>query len=232
VLQGHSGYYNRITDYSKIEIDPILIMVDSVSHDTLTIKGHQLEAWGGDERFIATDNVLIIKNNMKAICQKANYSADTELLKLEGFPIVWQNNQEMKGNTILIQLEGVNFSGGEILGKGEIITIDSTREDILRGQHIEIIASNDTVRQLIVSDQASSIYHVKDQESGEEGINSVSGDQILIFFIQGELERVKVTSQPGQSNGIYKPDLNTTGTEKNDRSGLVEKGKKKIARCP
>jgi len=232
VLKGHSGYYNRITDFSKIEIDPILVMVDSVSNDTLTIRGLHLEAWGENERFMATDSVLIEKNDMKAVCQKANYSADTEILKLDGFPIVWQNNQEMKGDTILIQLEGVNFSGGEIIGKGEIISIDSTGKDILKGQHIDIIASNDTIRQMILSDQASSIYHVKDQESGEEGVNSVSGDRIIIFFTQGELERVKVTSQPGQSSGIYKPDLSINSTGKMEKTVTSEKRKANVDRRP
>ena len=111
----------------------------------------------------------------------------------------------MTGDSIDIQLNGVDFGGGVIRGRAEVLTVDSTREDRLRGQTIELIASQDTMRKIIVSVQASSLYHIKDQETGEEGINSVEGDRIEMTFEQGELERIKVTSLPGQSSGIYKP---------------------------
>lgn len=204
-LLGHVGSYDRISDYSKIEVDPILVMIDSLSGDTLTVRGLVMEAWGQTQRFLATDSVMIEKKELKAICRKALYDSQAEKLYLRLSPVVWQNEQRMSGDSIDIQLNGVDFGGGVIRGRAEVLTVDSTREDRLKGQIIELIASQDTMRKIIVSAQASSLYHIKDQETGEEGINSVEGDRIEMTFEQGELERIKVTSLPGQSSGIYKP---------------------------
>jgi lipopolysaccharide export system protein LptA len=215
-LRGHRGYYDRISDYTKIEVNPVLIMVDSVSNDTMTVKGLLLEAWGANQRFVATDSVQIKKKDMKAICGRAEYSLNLKTLELNGSPIVWQHDHRMKGDTILVRLKGVKFEGGHINGKGEIVTIDSTKEDILKGQIIEITASSDTIRKVTVMKQASSIYHIMDQDSGEEGVNSISGDHIVIDFEKGKINRVKVTSEPGQSSGVYKPDFSNENNRQSD----------------
>jgi lipopolysaccharide export system protein LptA len=205
ILQGQIGSYDRISDYSRIEENAVLVMIDSVSNDTMTVKGLTMEAWGEDQRFLTTGSVLIEKRDMRAICQRALYDSGCEKLFLRESPVVWQKEQRMSGDSIDVQLEGVNFSGGLIQGRGEVLSIDSTKEDLLKGQIIEMIASGDTLRKIIVSHQASSIYHIIDQETGEEGVNSVNGDKIVMDFKKGELARVKVTSLPGQSSGIYKP---------------------------
>jgi hypothetical protein len=45
---------------------------------------------------------------------------------------------------------------------------------------------------------------VYNEETGEEGVNSVTGDRLVMTFESDRLEHVLVESNPGQCTGVYK----------------------------
>lgn len=207
-LEGERVVYDRGSDYGIVEGRPQLVKVDSSSGERMVVNGLKIESWGGEQRVLVSDSVRIEKDDWKAVCQSAEYHSEEELLFLEQTPVVWYRDQEMRGDTIDIQLKGVQFREGVIRGKAQIVSRDSTFEDILKGQHITIEAyytNEDTIQKVIVKGQASSLYHIFDEEEKEQGINSVTGDRIVLTFIGDHLERVKVESDPGQSTGIFTP---------------------------
>ena len=203
VLNGTEAEYDKEADYGKIFGFPRLVRTDSLSNERLIVDGLTMEVWGADERVVITDSVEIEKGDMTAFRRKAEYRPGDDLLILEDGPMVHHRYQTMRGDRIDVLLEGIAFKGGILRGHGEIVSKDSLYEDILTGEIITIEASEDTIRTIVVDGQATSVYHVQDEESGEEGKNTVTGDRIVLDFDGEQLVRVHVQSDPGQCTGVY-----------------------------
>lgn len=219
-LKGERIVYDRESDYGIVEGQPQLVKVDSSSGERMVVNGIKIESWGGEQRVLVSDSVRIEKDDWRAVCQSAEYHSEEDLLFLEETPVVWYRDQEMRGDSIDIRLKEVEFQEGVIRGNAQIVSGDSTFEDVLKGQEITIEAyytSEDTIQKVIVRGQASSLYHIFDEEEKEQGVNSVTGDRIVLTFIGDHLERVKVESDPGHSTGIFTP------KEKEKHVGAEEK---------
>jgi len=218
-IKGYEAIFDRALDYGMIQGNPQLTMEDTTSGENMVVHGVKIEAWGEDQRVVVTDSVRIEKGELRAVCQMAEYRANDDLLVLERTPTVWHRDQEMIGNRIDIQLDDLQFRGGVIQGEAEIISRDSTYEDLLKGQRITVEVDQDTIRKVVVDGQASSFYHIFEEgenERIEQGVNSVTGDRIILTFEGGRLERVKVESDPGQCMGTFTP--------KEEEGKIKEKG--------
>ena len=207
-LEGDSAFYDRTRDYGFVEGRPRLAKKDSVSKELMIVQGLKIEAWGENQRVIVTDSVRIEKGDLIASCRQAEYRTEEDALILLEMPVVWHRDQQMRGDRIDIQLEELDFRGGLIEGNAEIISKDSTYEDVLKGRQITVEASRDTIRKVVIEGQASSVYHVFDedqQERQEQGINTVTGDRLVLTFDGDRLDRVNVESNPAQSTGTFIP---------------------------
>ncbi len=207
-LEGDSAFYDRSRDYGFVEGRPRLVKKDSVSEEQMIVQGLKIEAWGEDQRVVVTDSVRIEKGDLNASCRLAEYRTEEDVLILQEMPFVWHRDQHMRGDRIDILLDELDFKGSVIQGNAEIISKDSTYEDILKGRQITIEASRDTIRKVVIEGQASSVYHVFDEEQEErqeQGINTVTGDRLILTFDGDRLDRVNVESTPAQSTGTYRP---------------------------
>ena len=207
-IKGYEAIFDRVKDYGMITGNPQLTMEDTTSGENMVVHGIKIEAWEEDRRVVVTDSVRIEKGDLIAVCQRAEYRPDDDLLILEKTPMVWHRDQEMVGNRIDIQLDDLQFRGGIIQGDAEIISRDSTYQDILKGQRITVEVDQDTIRKVVVDGQASSLYHIfeeGDDERVEQGVNSVTGDRIILTFAGDQLVRVIVESDPGQCMGTFTP---------------------------
>ncbi len=217
-VKGRKAYYDRKKDYGYVEGDPQLTKADSTSGELFVIDGLKIEAWGSENRAVVTDSVRITKGDLTAHCMHADYRPDEHILYMNGNPIIWHRDFKMQGDSIDVTLNDTQFTGGLIRGKARIVSKDSTHEDVLTGNHITISVDQDTIRNILVEGQASSVYNIRPEEkdnSTDEGVNSVTGDRIVLIFKDEKLSRVRVLSEPGQCMGTYKPknDMSETKTE-------------------
>jgi lipopolysaccharide export system protein LptA len=207
-LHGEEAFYDREADYARIVGIPRLVKVDSASGERMVVDGLKMEIWGDAQRILLTDSVRIEKGDLKATCRTAEYRAADSLLVLYEKPVVWYREQVMRGDTIGVRLDGIQFTGSTLWGHAQIISADSTLRDELKGRRILIEAyytEQDTIRKIFVEGQASSLYHVDIEEENERGVNAVTGDRIIITIRGDQFERVEVESSPGQCTGMYTP---------------------------
>lgn len=208
-VQGDTAVYDRKRDYGIVRGNPMLTRQDSVSGDTMVVRGLTIEAWGDDQRAVVTDSVRIEKGDLSAVCQRAEYRSKGDSLILEKLPVVWHRGHEMRGERIDILLDGIRFQGGIIQGRAEVVSTDSLARDVLKGREIHVEVRRDTIRRVVVDGQASSLYHVFEEDRKgrtEQGMNTVTGDRIELFFDGDRLDRVVVKSDPAKCSGTYKPD--------------------------
>ncbi|MBN2031617.1 hypothetical protein JW824_15405 [bacterium] len=217
-LTGDCAEYNRRLDYGLVEGHPQLVGVDSTSGEQITVTGLKMEAWGEEQRVLVSDSVQIKKGDLTATCQSADYRSDADLLVMINEPVLWYREQEMRGNTIQVRFDRFRFQGGQIYGDATVVSMDSLFQDLLKGETITIVASDDTIHSVIVEEQASSIYHIFNEQDEYQGMNSVTGDRIVLMLHDDRIEKITVESDPGLSTGTYIPNAPPEKTESENRT--------------
>ena len=112
-----------------------------------------------------------------------SYGVEVKLIRSHRLPEIWADPDQLKEVLANLLVNAV-----EVMVNGGIITIREEEGD---------------TRVIFVEGQATSLYHLTDP--GQEGVNQLTGDRIVLEFVGGELRRVQVTSDPGKCTGKYIP---------------------------
>ena len=203
--------YDREKDYGLLLKDPVFVKLDTTETENITIRGDTMQVWGDSLHVLINGDVRIQKGDITATCMQAEYWSDTDQLILTKLPVVYYDEQQMQGDSVCVELDGTRFKGVELIGKSEIRSTDSTSTNIdrLQGRQISMSDIEDSVRTIIIEGQAISEYNVTEEttDSGSEtGFNKVTGDRIILTFINKKIKRVRVESDPGLCTGEFTPD--------------------------
>ena len=141
--------------------------------------------------FEAFRNVRIFSDSLQAVCDSMFYSFKDSVFRLYDDPVVWSNENQVTGDTILLftknkkadKLQVFKNSFIASLIKPEIFNqVKSTRMDAYF-----IDGNIDSVR---ARGSAECVYYIQDDDSAFTGINQSSAELMDIYFKDRELQRV------------------------------------------
>ena len=141
--------------------------------------------------FEAFRNVRIFSDSLQAVCDSMFYSFKDSVFRLYNDPVVWSNENQVTGDTILLftknkkadKLQVFRNSFIASLVKPEIFNqVKSTRMDAYF-----IDGNIDSVR---ARGSAECVYYIQDDDSAFTGINQSSSELMDIYFKERELQRV------------------------------------------
>jgi len=174
--------------------------VDSVKKDT--VKGkvvvNQKAAATRDSTnryFEAFRNVRVFSDSVQAVSDSLFYSFRDSTFQLYYDPVVWNNKNQMTGDTILLYTKNKKADRIRVFENSFLVSeldpgvynqIQSTRMD---GYFKE--GAIDSVR---ARGSAESIYYIQDDDSAYTNVNQTSSDVIDIYFTAGELNKVVLRS--------------------------------------
>jgi len=92
--------------------------------------------------------------------------------------LVRPRNGQITGDRIDIQLDGIDFKGGVVRGKAEVHIGGFPDEGCAEGTENHDRSKPGYDRRVFVEGQAGERLHVLDEESGEKGVNTVTGDRM------------------------------------------------------
>jgi hypothetical protein len=119
-------------------------------------------------------------------------------------PVAWQEQNEMTGAVINLELDSLEIKDIFIHQKAHLKSLAdsvSTKYNHLRGKSIQVSLLDRRPYRITARNNASSVYYLKDEEN-DQGINSASSDSIIIFFEQGEVDSIAII---GGVEGIFYP---------------------------
>ncbi len=221
----YSGYFENYDSakYSIIKNNPKLVQIDTSSTgeiDTLIVVGRFMESYRDTNvsMFSATDSVMIVRGNLSAICGDVFYYDKKDIIILWRKPIVWYEDNQVSGDSIVVKLKDRRIDEVYIYGSAFAIEpADSSypeRFNQLKGKMIRIKFSENKIEEVYVEKNAMSLYYIfETTESGEKkanGVNYVSGDTVWIKFKDGKMNRIKVV---GGIEGVYYPEELVNGRE-------------------
>jgi hypothetical protein len=146
------------------------------------------------------------RGELSARCGKGVFLPDNNRIQLSKQPYIWQEGQQISGDSIQIVLEKRALRSVFVRGHAMLLSrADSARRDRfnqLSGRQLTMYFSEGKIQRVDVERNATSLYYLYD-DAKPNGLNKSSGDRIFIEFTSGNVERTKVV---GGVQGQYLPE--------------------------
>ncbi len=208
IITGGYGEHFNTLKHSFIEQQPILTQIESPlspNPDTLIIKSLRMDAFRHPEdslqRIVMNDSVRIWRASLTAKAKDAVYYLKQNHIVLTGDPLIWYDNSQVSGDSIIIRLKETTENKNQIdkifiYDRAFLCSADSSSEtkfDQLSGKNMIMTFNPDSkLERTDVYREARSLYHLYDKEA-PSGANRSSGDEINILFKSNKVHRIKIT---------------------------------------
>ena len=215
LLNGGYGIYNEktnkgfmvdratIIDFSSADsmfITSDTIYYDASKEDNTHIKAYyKVQSWHVD---------------FQSLCDSLFYNSKDSTAQMFGTPILWNENNQITGESIKMYTKNETINKVEIIGSAFIYSKEDTLAiNQVSGKHITAYLADGKISKADVSGNALSIYFVEeDNESASEdtpteyvGINRAESSELHLYF--GKKNQIKKIVMTPSSNGVmYTPD--------------------------
>lgn len=220
-IKGNHFENFRRVHYSKMTEHPVYIQVDTAGghKDTLVVTSRVMESYQDSvERLIATDSVKLIRPELQSESGHAVFLTKLDSVVLRRSPFIWyttdsgQHNQ-LSGDSIFLHLVKRKLDRVYVRGRARAISeVDSVypkRFNQMTGQEIVMNFNENKILWIHVNVTATSLYYLFDGRK-PNGVNKISGDQVRITFLNGRIDKLKVTNSV---EGQYYPERLVMGHE-------------------
>jgi len=162
----------------------------------------------GDILFKAIDSVKIIRGQLNAKCQRADYYIDRGIIYLSGDPHAEWDLNEMISDTMIIFIDEETNQPQKfnLIDHAEVFSpLDSTRkrENYLSGRNIIAHFRDGEINWIEAIDNATSNYYIENEEESNSGMNHASADTIRMYLKEQEIDSVAII---GGIEGTYNPE--------------------------
>ena len=166
---------------------------DSIHKDTLkgtrTISANSKDST--NRYFEAYRNVRIFNDSLQAVCDSMFYSAKDSIFRLFQNPVVWTQDNQLTGDTILLYTKNKKpdkvqaFENGFMINKLDPEAFNQIKSTRIDGWFVD--GNIDSVR---AKGFAECIYYIQDEDSAYTGVNESRSDMMDIYFENKQLDRV------------------------------------------
>lgn len=221
----------REKNYSIIDVNPLLLQVDTtyatnsdsvkeMKLDTLFIKSRVMESFRDSvERFIATDNVLILKNEFASRNDLTLYYKDKNVIITNKInddarqPIIWDGNSQLTGDSIKIFLDGNQIKQLNVNNLAFMMSQNENyddRYDQTSSDSVKIYFNDNNISEADFFGNVYSIYYLYEGET-KNGLTKSNSVRAKVLFENNEVSEVKLYVNPASE---YYPEKEVTGNEK------------------
>lgn len=144
-----------------------------------------------DRYFEAFRNVRIFSDSLQAVCDSMFYSFKDSVFRLFDDPVVWSNENQITGDTILL------FTKNKKADRMQVFKNSFVASQVKPGVFNQVKSSRmdayfidgaiDSVR---ARGSAECIYYIQDEDSAFTGINQSNAEIMDVYFKEKELQRV------------------------------------------
>jgi lipopolysaccharide export system protein LptA len=196
-LHGHYGYYKEDGDIGLITDSAM--MVEYSQTDTTYIHGDTIYSYaqGEEEKMtLAYHNVRLYHNDFQAVCDSLTFFSGDSILHLMQMPIIWNNNQQITGDTIHLYPKDGSIERMHVIDNAIMIQEEDTiHYNQVSGKEILAHIKEQELDYVDISGNVESIFYPTDQ-GDLIGLNTIKSSYMTIYFKEGQLERFNVFPSP------------------------------------
>jgi len=242
-ITGISAVFNDSTGNGVITGYPVLIREDKggsfiriTCDDTLEVdrQNRVIRLW---------QNVVVTKDSLRVVANRAIYDDSLEVVSLYGKPVAQhvffhrpedaiseiKASSTVSGDSMWVYLKDRQVSCVEVVGSAHATTVstDSTGgvydESIIDSASMRLSMADDRISLITARGTAASYYHKAQREDNQMFVNEAAGDTLYFFFSEGKISQLRITGAGGSgARGKYYEFKPVTASTLKDSTGKSE----------
>ena len=210
MLTGDYCYYNELTKYAFATKKAVV--VDYSQGDSLFMHADTLQMYtyylNTDSMFRETrayHKVRMYRADVQGVCDSLVFSSKDSCLTMYYDPILWNNNQQLLGEKIMIYMNDSTIDWAHIQNQAlSVEQLDSTSYNQVTGKEMKAWFQGGEMRKVDVSGSVRLVYYPMESDSTLIGMN-VSETSLLNMFLENRKMKKMIMSP--KSNGTLYPML-------------------------
>lgn len=197
-LEGQYGFYNERTEYAFAtdsarfleysQGDTLFLHADTMQMVTIDSTYREVKAFYG-VRFYRTD--------LQGVCDSMQFNTKDSVLYLYTDPIVWNEQYQLNGDTIVIHLNDTTIDHVHVQQFAFAIQqIDSTAFNQLKGKDLKAFFNGQVVERIEVAGNAESIFFPLEKDGSMVGMNQTQSGFLTIWLKDNKLDKLKIWPTP------------------------------------
>ena len=168
-----------IQDSTKVDTLKGVVVVDSNKKDST------------NRYFEAFRNVRIFSDSLQAVCDSMFYSFKDSIFRLYDDPVVWSNQNQITGDTILLYTKNKKADKMEVYENSFLVNrVKPEVFNQIKSTRMDAFFINGDIDSVRAGGNAECIYYIQADDSAFTGINQSTSDLLDIYFKERELQRV------------------------------------------
>ena len=210
MLTGDYCYYNELTKYAFATKKAVV--VDYSQGDSLFMHADTLQMYtyylNTDSMFRETrayHKVRMYRADVQGVCDSLVFSSKDSCLTMYYDPILWNNNQQLLGEKIMIYMNDSTIDWAHIQNQAlSVEQLDSTSYNQVTGKEMKAWFQGGEMRKVDVIGSVRLVYYPMESDSTLIGMN-VSETSLLNMFLDNRKMKKMIMSP--KSNGTLYPML-------------------------
>ena len=175
------------TDTTAIKDSVVASVGSDKSKDTLVFN----EKDSTNRYFEAYRNVRIFSDSLQSVCDSMFYSFKDSVFRLYRDPIVWANNSQVTGDTILLFTKNKKADKVEAFENSFLVNrVENDVYNQIKSARMDGWFADGNIDSVRANAYAECIYYIQDEDSAYTGVNQSQSDIIDIYFQNKELDKV------------------------------------------
>ena len=208
MLTGEYCYYNQLTSYA-FATDKAMA-VDFSQGDSLFIHADTLQMYtfnfDTDSVFRearAFHKVRFYRTDVQGVCDSLVFSSKDSCLTMYRDPILWNKNQQLLGEEIMIYMNDSTIDWAHIENQAlSVERIDSVNYNQVTGKEMKAFFKGGEMRQVDVIGSVRLVYYPMEKDSTLLGMNVSETSQLNMFLENRKLKKMIMSPK---SNGTLYP---------------------------
>lgn len=170
-------------------------------NDTLFLKGEIIHSkendTHGQKEFWSFDKVRIFKEDLQGISDSLFYSFNDSMMRLFYDPLLWNDANQLEGDTIIIQLKNDEVDQVQFL-ENAFVSMQSKGRlfDQIKGKTITAYFVNSEMERMLANKNAESLYFGKNDDDEYIGGNYALSNKMMVYMVDKEVDRITFIEQP------------------------------------
>ena len=146
---------------------------------------------------LAYNRVKMFKKDFQSVSDSLVYIQKDSTFWLYNNPIIWSDTSQLTADTMRILLKDKKLDRVLMRQNAFIVNSkDALYFNQIKGKDISAQFENDNLRLMVVEGNAESVYYALDDQEAYIGVNKAVCSEMLIYFGDNKVDRIKFLSQP------------------------------------
>lgn len=215
VINGDYGEYNQAKGKNYVTGNAEMLQYDLT--DTLFLHGDTLMALEDSiigNRVYAYPSVKFYRKDMQGAADSLIYAANDSLIYLFTDPVLWADDLQITGDTILIRTYDGMVEKLFVFDHAFMVNkVDSTKYNQIKGKHLTGFFVENDLRRILIKGNGQSLYYAAEEQKIDStmaepppvkyiGVNKAICSNIEIYMLDRTIDRILFLTKP---DGAFYP---------------------------